>query len=71
MNPHTGNHRPRIGRGPLAWVSFAIATLILASPLNLVWARPELGWVFPFVLWAGIIVLGALLARRGRDDDKA
>ena len=65
MNPHTGNHRV-LG---LSWLSFAVAVLVLASPLKLAWARPALGWMFPFLLWGVIIALGAVAARAARDDE--
>jgi len=42
---------------PIAWLAFAVATAVLASPLKLAWARASLGWTFPFVLWLGIIAV--------------
>lgn len=58
----------RSSRAPLAWLAFALATLVLASPLKLAWARSALGWTFPFLLWLAIIVAGALVARAPRDE---
>jgi hypothetical protein len=64
--PSRGGERGRV----LAWLTFAVAILVLASPLKLAWARPALGWTFPFVLWLGVIALGIFLGR-GDDGDGA
>jgi hypothetical protein len=47
-----------------SWVVFGAALLVLASPLKLVWMRPELGWLAPFVVWLALIAAGA----RPRED---
>ncbi|HTE53905.1 MAG TPA: hypothetical protein VK698_23780 [Kofleriaceae bacterium] len=53
----------------LAWLGFGAAVLVLASPLKLLWARPVMGWMAPFLIWLALILLGAWLGRsRGRDD---
>ena len=52
----------------IAWVAFGAALLLLVSPLKLWWARPELGWIAPFAVWAVLILVGAWLNRsRGGD----
>jgi len=54
----------------LAWLSFGVATLVLASPLKVWWARPAFGWLLPFGLWAAVIGLDAWLSRKSeRNDD--
>jgi hypothetical protein len=50
------------GRRAFAWVICGAAVLLLASPLKLVWARAEAGWIAPFVIWAVLIAAGAWLA---------
>lgn len=52
----------------VAWLGSGVAALILVSPVKLWWARPEMGWMTPFLLWIGLILLGAWAGRRGRDD---
>jgi hypothetical protein len=47
----------------LTWVTAGAATLVLVSPLKVLWARPLLSWIAPFVLWGVIIACGAALAR--------
>jgi hypothetical protein len=51
----------------MAWLAFAVAALVLASPLKLVWARAALGWTFPFFLWLAVIVVGALVGAAASD----
>jgi hypothetical protein len=46
-----------------AWVVFGAALLVLASPVKLVWMRPQLGWLAPFAVWLALIIAAA--RRRG------
>ena len=39
------------------------AILLLASPLNLLWAHAGAGWIAPFAIWLALILAAAWLAR--------
>ncbi len=45
-------------------IVLAAGLLLLASPLRMLWQRDAAHWWLPFALWAGVIALGALAARR-------
>jgi hypothetical protein len=47
----------------------ALAVLVLASPVRLLWAHPSRGWSSVFVLWGGVLLLTAWVGRGpgGRD----
>ncbi len=49
--------------GQLGLAAFAFGVLLLVSPLRLLWAREGAPWWAPFVAWAALIALSALVAR--------
>ena len=51
----------------LGLLAFAISMLLLASPLRMLWSRPETHWLVPFAIWLGIVLLAGLAVRRRRD----
>ena len=54
--------RPHVAE-PSLWV-FALGVLAFASGARLWWANGQHGWLWPFGLWALVIVLGAVVNRR-------
>ena len=48
---------------PALWV-FGLAVLVFASRARFLWASGGHGWLWPFVLWALVILLGAVVNRR-------
>ena len=48
-------------------ILFLFALFLLVSPLVDWWARPDAPWFMPFLLWAVLILLAALLQHRRRD----
>jgi hypothetical protein len=48
----------------LAWLGFAAAVLVLASPLKAVWTQASLGPFAPFALWLALIALAGWQSRR-------
>lgn len=49
---------------PALW-AFAVSLVLLISPVRSLWAVPEHGWLAPFLLWLGVICLGAWAIHRG------
>jgi hypothetical protein len=62
MPPTPPEHRTRTVE-PALWV-FGLACLVLASRARLLWASGQHGWLWPFGLWAAVILLGAVVNRR-------
>jgi hypothetical protein len=60
--PTRPDHRTRIVE-PALWL-FALAVLLFASRARLLWASGTHSWLWPFALWAGVILAGALVNRR-------
>ena len=60
--PHRHDHRTRIVE-PALWV-FGRALLVFASRARLLWADGQHSWLWPFGLWAVVILVGALVNRR-------
>ncbi|MEM9693322.1 MAG: hypothetical protein AAGA56_12310 [Myxococcota bacterium] len=59
MSPEpTPSHAPTVGL-------CLLTVLLFASPLRLLWARAELGWGTPFVLWGILCAFTAALSIRG------
>ena len=48
---------------------FLLGLLLFASPLATWWAQLTPPWYVPYLIWLGIIVLTALVARRMRRHD--
>jgi hypothetical protein len=48
---------------PALWV-FGLAVLIFASRARLLWASGVHSWLWPFGLWAAVILVGAVVNRR-------
>ena len=48
---------------PALWV-FGLGVLLFASRGRLLWAGGGHSWLWPFALWAALIVLGAVVNRR-------
>lgn len=46
-----------------AWLGFAAAVLVLASPIKAVWTHGGLWGAAPFALWACLIALAAWQSR--------
>jgi hypothetical protein len=44
--------------------AFGLAALLFASRARTVWANGRHGWLWPFGLWALVIVIGAVVNRR-------
>ncbi len=61
MSPRP-DHRTR-SIEPALWV-FGLAVLVFASRARLVWADGRHSWLWPFGLWAAVILLGAVVNRR-------
>ncbi len=51
----------------LGVLAFAVSVLLLASPLRVLWARPDTHWLVPFGLWLGLVLLAGLAVRRRRE----
>lgn len=58
----TRDNRTRVLE-PALWV-FGLAVLVFASRARFLWASGRHGWLWPFGLWAAVIVVGALVNRR-------
>ncbi len=56
------DHRPHVVE-PALWV-FGLAVLVFASRARLVWANGRHGWLWPFGIWALLILIGAVVNRR-------
>ena len=48
---------------PALW-AFAVSVVLLVGPVRSLWAAPERGWLAPFLLWLGVICLGAWAIHR-------
>ena len=48
---------------PALWV-FGLAVLVLASRARLLWADGRHSWLWPFGLWAAVILVGVVVNRR-------
>ena len=59
----------RTPRHDLAVILGLLTVLLFASPLTDWWAKMVLPWYAPYALWALVVLLGALLARRNRHDE--
>jgi hypothetical protein len=46
-----------------SWLAFAFALALAVSPLRVLWANERLGLLGPLLLWAGLIVVIAVLIR--------
>lgn len=57
------------GRPDLVILLLLLALFLFFSPLTAWWARAELPWFAPFVLWALLIGLVATYDRFEGDDD--
>lgn len=56
---------PAPGRSQAAALfAFAVAAIAFASPVRLLWLRPEAGWLAPFAVWLGVIALVGIAGRR-------
>jgi hypothetical protein len=62
MPPTPQEHRTRTVE-PALWV-FGLACLVFASRARLLWADGHHGWLWPFGLWAAVILLAAVVNRR-------
>jgi hypothetical protein len=62
MPPTPPEHRTRTVE-PALWV-FGLACLVFASRARLLWANGQHGWLWPFGLWAAVILVGAVVNRR-------
>lgn len=62
------NHDPQDGYFDKVVILFLFALLLLVSPLVNWWAADDSPWYMPYLLWAAIIGLTALLQRRHRSD---
>ncbi len=51
------------GAGSYSVLIFLLALFLLVSPFAAWWMGAMLPWYVPFLLWFGIILLSALLAR--------
>ncbi len=47
-----------------AWWVFGLAVLVCASRARMLWADGRHSWLWPFGLWALVILLGAVVNRR-------
>jgi hypothetical protein len=56
------DHRTRVVE-PALWV-FGLAGLVFVSRARLLWASGAHSWLWPFGLWAAVILLGAVVNRR-------
>ena len=56
------DHRTRVIE-PALWV-FGLAVLVFASRARMLWADGRHSWLWPFGLWALVILLGAIVNRR-------
>ena len=54
-------------RGGLAVVAAGILLLAFATPARTIWARSDLGWGAPFLIWA-VAIVALAFASRGADD---
>lgn len=57
-----GMHLPENHDG--ASVALAVGVVILATPLRVLWLRDGSAWWLPFAVWAGVVALAAVAARR-------
>jgi len=48
---------------PALWV-FGLGLLVFVSRARLLWADGQHSWLWPFGLWAAIILVGAVVNRR-------
>jgi hypothetical protein len=48
---------------PALW-AFGVSLVLLVGPVRSLWATPERGWLAPFLLWLGVICLGAWAVHR-------
>jgi hypothetical protein len=47
-----------------AAVALAVGLVVLATPLRVLWLRDSSPWWLPFAVWAGVVALAAIAARR-------
>ena len=48
---------------PALW-AFAVSLVLLIGPVRSLWGTPGHGWLAPFLLWLGVICLGAWAVHR-------
>jgi len=60
--PHRPAPRKRVVESAL-WV-FGLGLLVFASRARLLWADGHHSWLWPFGLWAAVILVGAVINRR-------
>lgn len=48
---------------PALW-AFGVSLVLLVGPVRSLWATPDRGWLAPFLLWLGVICLGAWAVHR-------
>lgn len=62
--------QPDRGRtSDLALLLFGVGLVIFVSRARIVWADGRKHWLLPFVLWLGLIALGAWAAWRRKSRD--
>jgi len=54
-------------RGGLAVAATGVLLLAFATPARTLWARSDLGWWAPFLIW-GIAIAALAIASRASDD---
>lgn len=64
----TGGHDTEAGAVDRALVLVLLGTLLLVSPVRLLWARGLLAVAAIFVVWIVLIALAAVATRMGRGD---
>jgi membrane protein implicated in regulation of membrane protease activity len=55
-------HAPESHDG--AVLALVAGVVVLATPLRVLWLRDGSPWWLPFAVWAGIVALAAVVARR-------
>jgi hypothetical protein len=45
-------------------VAFAVALLVVATPLRMLWMSDAADWWLPFAVWGAIVALGAVASAR-------